>query len=302
MTFYRSNTEMDLILKNLLIKLEQQGRPNLRDKISITWICYPNNNPIAGSGVGANWCEEKLFYPASIVKLFYAVAIEAWLQKDLLIDSLELQRALNAMVKHSSNDATSLIIDLLTGTTSGPSLLGERWDTWQKQRQIINKWLKNFKWPEFERINCCQKTWGDAPYGREKDFYKKNANRNALTSAATARLLEEIMTSNIISPLASKRLQNLLSRSLDKNARKKDDQNQVDGFLGEGLSQSSKLWSKAGWMSQARHDAGWWCSSPNKTPMLLVVFSNGEQMANDTFLLPSISEELSKANPFTKIV
>ena len=296
MTFYRSDQEMTSILRSLLIKLEKQGRPNLRQKIAITWICYENQNPLAGSGRGANWSNEKLFYPASIVKIFYAVAIEAWLQKDLLVESLELNRALRDMIKDSSNDATSLIVDLLTGTTSGPSLHGERWEAWQQQRGVINQWLQNLKWPEFAKINCSQKTWGDGPYGREKDFYRKNnMNRNALTTDATARLLEEIMTNNIISPLATKRLQNLLSRKLDINARKKDNQNQVDGFLGEGLSQNSNLWSKAGWMSEARHDAAWWTSTGRKT-MLLVVFSHGEEMANDTFLLPSISEELNKSD------
>lgn len=145
-----------------------------------------------------------------------------------------------------------------------------------------------------EKVNCCQKTWGDGPYGRERDFYGVGlGNRNALTTAATARLLESVMTDALVSPLACKRLRQLLSRSIDLMQRKADPENQVDGFLGEGLPVGSRLWSKAGWMSQARHDAAWW-SLQGGRPMLLVVFTQGRERANDTTLLPAIARELSK--------
>ncbi|MDP7328065.1 MAG: hypothetical protein QF862_05450, partial [Prochlorococcaceae cyanobacterium ETNP7_MAG_30] len=67
---------------------------------------------------------------------------------------------------------------------------------------------------------------------------------------------------------------------------------QVDGFLGEGLPEGSQLWSKAGWMSQARHDAAWWCT-PGKAPCLLVVFSEGPECARDEKLLPLIAAHLA---------
>ena len=62
------------------------------------------------------------------MKLIYAVAVERWQQRDLIPDSDELQRALRDMIADSSNDATGLVVDLLTGTTSGPALQGERWE------------------------------------------------------------------------------------------------------------------------------------------------------------------------------
>ena len=46
-------------------------------------------------------------------------------------------------------------------------------------------------------------------------------------------------------------------------------------------------------MSQARHDATWSCA-PNGNPMLLVVFTQGRQRAQDMLLLPAIATELSK--------
>ena len=98
------------------------------------------------------------------------------------------------MLQHSSNDATSFVVDILTGTSSGTSLEGGIWDNWKYQRQIINDWLRSINWNELKGFNCCQKTWEDEPYGREKDFYGNgNENRNIMTTEGTGRLFEEIM-------------------------------------------------------------------------------------------------------------
>ena len=73
---------------------------------------------------------------------------------------------------------------------------------WQRQRHLVNEWLETLVWPELELVNCCQKTWGDGPFGREKAFYgHDNANRNALTTAGTARMLEAVMTGSGCPPL-----------------------------------------------------------------------------------------------------
>ena len=79
-------------------------------------------------------------------------------------------------------------------------------------------------------------------------------------------------------------LRQILKQNLD---------NQVDGFLGAGIPLASKLWSKAGLMSEVRHDVAWW-ESPNKNPMLAVVFTTGKELVKDQFLLPAISSELNK--------
>jgi len=293
MAFYRPDPAMQEQLVALLRRLEEEDRPGLTDQVAITWVRYDRQEPAAGSGRGAGWADQRVLYPASVVKLIYAVAVEHWLQRDLLLDHEELRRALRDMIADSCNDATGLIVDLLTGTTSGPMLRGEAWTTWQRQRQLVNDWLKTLGWPELARINCCQKTWNEGPYGRERDFYgAANDNRNALSTAATARMLEAVMTDAVLSPPACRRLRDLLDRSLDPAQRAADPENQVDGFLGEGLPEGSRLWSKAGWMSQARHDAAWWVS-PERPANLLVVFSEGADRAQDPSLLPTLARELA---------
>ena len=293
MAFYRAEPAMQEYLVGLIDRFADQGRPGLHEQIAVNWVRYDPANVSTGSGMGAAWADQKPLYPASVVKLVYAVAVEAWLQKGLLLETAELRRAVNDMIALSSNDATGLVVDFLTGTSSGPDLQGESWVSWQRQRQLVNEWLSNFGWAEFERVNCCQKTWGDGPYGREHRFYgENNSNRNALTTAAVSRLLEAVMTDGLLSPPACHRLRSALARSLDQGERSADPENQVDGFLGEGLPENSRLWSKAGWMSQARHDAAWW-NEPEGATQLLVVFSVGVERANDSQLLPGIAKELA---------
>ena len=291
MAFYRPDPAMASYLESVLDQLDAEGRPGLRNSLSLTWVRYRDVSPEAGQGHGAAWNEDRCVYPASVVKLIYAVAVERWQQRDLIPDSDELQRALRDMIADSSNDATGLVVDLLTGTTSGPALQGERWEQWHRKRRLVNDWLATLEWPELDGVNCCQKTWGDGPYGREKHFYgADNGNRNALSTASTARMLEAVMTGAVVSPPACRRLRDLLSRSLDPDQRRADPENQVDGFLGEGVPAETRLWSKAGWMSQARlTPPGGSC---RMLPTLVVAFGNGSDRSQDEQLLPEIARAL----------
>jgi len=170
MAFYRQDPEMASFLKGILDRFEKEGRPNLQKNISITWIRYNNHSPSASNGYGTGWNSNKNYYPASIVKIVYALATQIWMQKNLLLDSVELRRALYEMIANSNNDATSYILDLLTGTTSGPSLNEQNFEAWKIQRKLINNWLEDLQWPEIKNWNCSQKTWNEGPFGREKDF------------------------------------------------------------------------------------------------------------------------------------
>jgi len=294
MAFYRQDPEMAYCLKGILDRFTKEGRPSLQKDIAITWIRYDNQSPSGCNGFGTGWNSNKNYYPASIVKIVYALATQIWIKKDLIVDSQETRRALYEMIANSNNDATSYILDLLTGSTSGPSLSEPNLEAWKIQRHLINKWLEELQWPEIRNWNCCQKTWNEGPFGREKDFYgKDNENRNSMTTEGIARIFESLMTNKLLPKLASENLIKVFERSLDPVRRKKDLENQVDGFLGEGLPLDSKLWSKAGLMSEVRHDVAWW-EAPKRNPMLVVVFTSGKELVKDQFLLPAISSELNK--------
>jgi len=295
MTFYYLSKEMGLALNDILGRVCTHNKDFSREEIAITWINYKseNNSVFKGFGTGIN--NKKIVYPASIVKLVYGLAAFCWIKKGSLMLSDELNDAVRKMLSFSSNNATSFLIELLTGTTSGPCIEGEVWENWKYQRSIINDWLHDLNWEELSGINCCQKTWDDGPYGREKEFYgHDNKNRNAMNSDSAARVLEEIMI-HIDYQKNDLNLRNFLKRNLNKVVLKKDSLNQIDGFLGEGLPESINLWSKAGLMSEVRHDSAWWINNQS-LQTLLVVFCNGEQYSKDSSLLPLIAKEVYDFN------
>ena len=191
MSFYYIDEKLGKFLKDLLNTLCHERYHHKLDNIAITWINYePSSNK--GYGYGIN--NRKKIYPASIVKLVYSLAIYEWIENKTIFRDIQVDEATQEMLQNSSNDATSFIVDLLTGTTSGPSLEKEIFNQWKYQRSIINDWLKTLNWEELLDFNCCQKTWEDSPYGREKDFYgSSNKNRNAMTTDGTARIMEEIL-------------------------------------------------------------------------------------------------------------
>lgn len=300
MAFYCPDGAMAQRLQSCIAALEADGRPGLGEQLSITWLRYGTSwldraAPLSDLAsfwkeqpLGAGWRSDQARYPASVVKLLYLVAAEAWLQRQLLDDTPELRRALADMIRDSSNDATGLVLDLLTGTTSGPELSPQALGRWGEQRRLVNQWCSQLGWSEWEGCNACQKTWGDGPYGRERQFYGATLdNRNQLNTDFTARLLHGVIGGALVSPPASGRMRDLLARSLDPAHRAADPDNQVDGFLGGGLPLEARLWSKAGWMSQARHDAAY-VELEGQAPMLLVVFSEGHERASDERLLPEL--------------
>ncbi len=286
---------MGIALNNILGKACSYNKDFLIEDIAITWINYKSENKSVFKGFGTGINNKKMVYPASIVKLVYGLATYYWIKKGSLYLSDELIDAVSKMLSFSSNNATSFLIDLLTGTTSGPCIEGDSWENWKYQRSIINDWLNDLKWEELSGINCCQKTWDDGPFGREKEFYgHDNKNRNAMNSDSAARVLEEIMI-HIDYQKNDLNLRSFLKRNLKKVVLKNDSLNQINGFLGEGLPETINLWSKAGLMSEVRHDSAWWTNSQS-LQTLLVVFCNGEKYSKDTTFLPLIAKEVYEFN------
>lgn len=290
-----------------ILQTAREKFPSLtRDKIALTWIVY--EEPVIVNTGGALSAQEfwqyqvkgfsyrgvERIYPASIVKLFYLVAIQEWLQGGMVPESLELNRAIRDAIVESSNDATSLLVDVLTGTTSGPELPPQPFVTWRKQRNIVNRYFRSLGWSELESINVNQKTWCDGAYGRERAFLGElMENRNMLTTDAVARLLHSIIGGVAVSAERSQTMMRLLQRSLTPTELI-DGENQITGFLGEALPSNAQIWSKAGWMSRVRHDAAY-IEIPNVSPYLVTVFTEGQENAQNRAILPFISQLIVEA-------
>ena len=295
MSFYYLSEEMGLALNDILGRVCSYNKDFSREDIAVTWINYKSENKRIFKGFGYGINNKKKIYPASVVKLVYGLAAYYWIKKGSLLLTEEIVDAACKMLSFSSNNATSFLIDLLTGTTSGPCVEGELWENWKFQRNLINDWLYDLHWDELIGINCCQKTWDDGPFGREKEFYGyENQNRNIMTTDSAARVLEEIMI-HIDYQENDLNLRNFLKRNLNKRFLENDSLNQIDGFLGAGLPENINLWSKAGLMSEVRHDSAWWINSQS-LQTLLVVFCDGEKYSKETSLLPAIAKEVYEYN------
>ena len=206
-------------------------------------------------------------YPASVVKLFYLAAAHQWMEDGRIADTAELRRAMRDMIVDSYNEATGYIVDLLTDTTSGPELPEAELEKWYERRNAVNRYFTSLG---FANINVNRKPWCEGPYGREMQSTKlhKPNHRNWLSTDATARLLAEIATGRAVTPTRSRQMMELLERKpFDPGAEP-----QSREYIGSALPPESKLWSKAGWTSQTRHDAAY-IELPDTGKFVLVIFT-----------------------------
>ncbi len=237
----------------------------------------------------ANIRGEEKIYPASVVKLFYMVALEQQLEDRKIKLTPELERGLKDMIVDSSNEATQYILDVITDTSSGAEMPAKEFEKWSYKRNIVNRYYKAMG---YERINVNQKTFCEDAYGREQQFRNyRGENRNMLTTNATARLLAEVVSGRVATSERTKTVMGLLKR--DPFAATTDENDQAHGFSGKALIDkkmtSAMLWSKAGWTSKARHDAAY-IETPDGLKFVLVIFT--ENHAADRETIPAIAGKI----------
>ncbi|ASC72916.1 hypothetical protein XM38_038760 [Halomicronema hongdechloris C2206] len=314
MTFFQAHPPLEQALTAILETTWKTFPSLTQNQIAVTWVVYKPPYPVNTGGAlspqefwqhqpqGAAYRGVECSYPASIVKLFYLVAVHEWLEQQMIAPTPELDRAVQDMIMASSNDATSLVVDVLSGTTSGPELSPGPFETWRYQRNIVNRYFQSLQWPELATVNLNQKTWCDGPYGRERTFLGPALeNRNRLTTNAVARLLHSIVGGVSVSAMRSQQMMALLGRHLHpaQLADTDPEQNQVVGFLGGGLPATARLWSKSGITSRVRHDAAY-IEVDNCPPYLLVVFTEGPAQSQNPDLLPFLSQHcLDAVKPLT---
>src|SRR2546425_2057392 len=264
----------DAVHQTLAKFADQQLMP---DQIAVTLVDLRDRQRPAG----ASYRGEAQIYPASVVKLFYLVAVHRWLEDGRLQDTDELHRAMHDMIVDSYNEATHYIVDLLTGTTSGPELWPDELREWADKRNAVNRYFTSLG---YTIINVNKKPWCEGPYGRETQAIKVfTPNRNLLTTDGTARLMTEIVTGRAVSARRSAEMMELLKR--DPFGKSDDPDDQARGFNGRALPPGAKLWSKAGWTSQVRHDAGY-IELTNGAKFVLVIFTTDH--ANEREIIPSL--------------
>ena len=233
----------------------------------------------------ASYRGEEPIYPASVVKLFYLVAAHRWMEDGRLQDTPELRRAMRDMIVESYNEATHYVIDLLTGTTSGPELPEAELRQWWDKRNAVNRFFVSLG---YTNINANKKPWCEGPYGRETQAIKAfQPSRNSLTTDATARLMLEIVVGKAVSPPRCAQMMELMKR--DPFTKVDGEENQATAFTGLALKPGAKLWSKAGWTSETRHDAAY-VELPDGGKLIIVTFTTGH--ANERGIIRSVARRI----------
>jgi beta-lactamase class A len=250
-------------------------------QLSITLIDMSD----AAHPVTASFRGNERIYPASVVKLFFLVAAHQWLEDKKIENTPELQRALKDMIVESYNEATQYVVDVITHTTGGYELPPKEMKEWQEKRNAVNRYFSSLG---YTNINVNQKTFCEDAYGRERVSREPNgANRNKLTTDATARLMMEIATGKAVTPQRSSQMMELLKRD---PARKTTDLDSQDtGFTAPALPAGTKYWAKAGWTSTTRHDAAY-IELPTGEKFVLVTFTTDH--ANERDIIPTVAREI----------
>ena len=152
---------------------------------------------------------------------------------------------------------------------------------WQEKRNVVNRFFTGLG---YTNINVNQKPWNEGPYGRERvGLGPRFDNRNALTTAATARLMAEIARRSFVSEARSEAMLSLLKR---EPSNRKDSQAR---FTFATLPAGSRLYSKAGWTTTARHDVVA-VEVPDGRKFVLVIFTTGHGANRE--ILPFIGRQI----------
>ena len=239
----------------------------------------------------ASYRGQEQIYPASVIKLFYLAAAHRWMEDRKIEDTAELRRAMSDMIVHSYNEATGYVVDVLTGTTSGPELPEREMQDWWEKRNAVNRYFTSLG---YTNINANKKPWCEGPYGRETQAVKLfSPKRNFLTTEATARLLSEIATGQAVTAPRCAEMMKLLERAPMSKTSDPDDQSH--GFTGPAVGEGGRIWSKAGWTSDTRHDAAY-VELPNGAKFVLVTFTINH--ASERAIIPTLAREIVGAmNP-----
>lgn len=236
------------------------------------------------SGESAEVRGNALTYPASVVKLFHLVFLLHQESVGEIDWTTELERAVTDMIVDSSNDATALVVDTYSDTTGGPELAPADLEVWMTKRADIDRW---FAAQGFPGIIVRQKTWNEAPYGRERQGYGPDwALRNSLSPNACRDLLTRIWEDRIGTPAACERVRTHLHRpEIGPSATNP----QARDFIGRALTPPTRLYSKAGYVSTHRHDVAVldFCEGPT---LALAVFTAGA--ARGPLTIPTFTARL----------
>ena len=285
---------LDEIIAGILDLVKQRNHPTTAVSISLVDL----TDRCCDYG---HYQDQQRRYPASVVKLFWLVALYGHYDAGALQPDVDLIADDEGLMAHySNNGASSRVLDVLTQTTSGESLDEARLTDWINARNTVNEY---FALANYGDINLAHKTFPipdlalDERTGRDLQLATGEAStdapqlteRNYLTTRDTARLLYEIEVGQAISPAYSDRIKAHLQHSTDPAVWQAEPDNAIEGFLGEYLPPDTQLYTKLGFtFDDGRQEAAIIETPDGHTRFILVVFANDAVYSADSEIFPEI--------------
>jgi hypothetical protein len=281
-----------------IVSLAQKNNLNTQ-ALSITLIDV-NTGEIAG------YQQQTSRFPASVVKMFWLVALYGQIALDRVPDPNSLRSIITKTIKDSDNESASEIVDLITTTKSFPqnSKQTQSYQEWVKNRQWLNRFFANSELG-YQNLNITQKTFPIPkekmlePTGYDLQIRGNDPNqpiRNKISTEQAAKLMYDIATGNAIDSNYSKTLFDWLKWDLATEKRKAIDPNTgsfnpIRTFFGEALEKENVIFaSKAGWTSQTRQEVAYIATRDGKTKYILAVFAEDKGYAKNIKIFPQISQ------------
>ena len=281
----KPNLQLQTLVEQLVALATETGLP--QENLSISLINVK-------SGEYAQYQQHATRYPASVVKLFWMVALYGKMQTDQLLDRTGIITDLREMVGESDNDA-SPVLDKITGVESGDELGDSEFANWIQKRQQVNRF---FSLAGYSGIDISHKTYPvnylrhDKPQGRDRQMRKLRISkdlRNQITTAHAARLMYEVAKGEAISPTMSEEMQQFLRRDVKADNIPDRPFNPIRGYFGESLPEDITLLSKAGWTSTGRHEVAYIASADGSVAYVLAIFGEDKAYSSNWDIFPSMS-------------
>ena len=283
----------DKKLKKIVDSLVKYARDNKlpRKSLSISLIDLNNNSTYS-------YQDKTPRYPASVVKFFWMVALEAKIKQNTLsVSPSSINAHLNTMMLKSDNDAASKVVDEITGTISSNKTLDKQeFSQWKEQREQLNTF---FEKAGYNNINISQKTYPlplqnvSGPEGADEQIRGDNPNkprRNKITTSDAARLMYEVVTGQAVAPESQQKMLGLLKRDLSfwqSQPPNPDEFDPVRNLFGESLPTDVGFYSKAGWTTTSRQEVAY--VETKNTQYILAIFGDDRAYASSKKAFPKMS-------------
>ncbi len=278
----------DFLAKVAAETVAEFGKAGLTPEgLAIAVIDVTDPTPASSFPAGA-YRGDAPFYPCSVVKICFLAVCESQKEAGKLADSPELSRAVRDMITVSSNDATGLVVDTITGTTSGPEIADPReWERWKERRNAVNDF---FRARGYKDLNANQKTFCEDAYGREQAFRDGGKNRNRMTVSETARIFKEIVMGEMAGPSFTDEMLALLARDITGDKPLEEAELEDARLAGQGLPKDSRLWAKSGDAYDFHHLVGR-VVLPNGADFVIAVFTKGVKSVPE--VIPRVYEKVA---------